>query len=228
MLSVVVIVVIGLGIRAGWSRWRARETVPLKSLLPEMTAPEHARHQVLLVHSEAGVRTEQRCLTRHTRSVAAACTARRGLVHRPAQGRGVCRLTASISQPAKAVSTSSRDAPPASHRHRLGPKASSSNVAQGLASAETPPLGETLFGIQTLEAADVKEEVERPQVGRWQPRHVADDVAEPIHAPILPSGRLDRGRHIVRSTASHPLRGRVVPPDAAGLLLALQTAKSWP
>jgi len=49
---------------------------------------------------------------------------------RPAVSAG---STASISQPAKAVSTSSRDAPPTSHRHRLGPKLSSSTVAPGLA-----------------------------------------------------------------------------------------------
>jgi uncharacterized membrane protein (DUF2068 family) len=55
---------------------------------------------------------------------------------RPAVSAG---STVSISQPAKAVSTSSCDAPPTSDRHRLGPKLSSSNVAPGLASAETPP-----------------------------------------------------------------------------------------
>src|SRR5262249_8173660 len=50
---------------------------------------------------------------------------------------------------------------------------------------------------QTLEAADVEEEIERPQVRRRQPRHVADDVAEPGCAPALRLCRLDRGRHVV-------------------------------
>ena len=48
------------------------------------------------------------------------------------------------------------------------------------------PLGETLSGVQTLEAADVEEEVERPPGG---PGHVTDDVAEPGCARRRPTGR---------------------------------------
>jgi hypothetical protein len=45
----------------------------------------------------------------------------------------------------------------------LGPKLSSSTVAAGLASAQIPcPWKDA---VQTLKAADVKEEVERPRVG---------------------------------------------------------------
>src|SRR5580693_4811612 len=58
-------------------------------------------------------------------------------------------------------------------------------------------LGETLSGVQALEAADVEEEAERPQAGRRQPRHVANDVAEPGRVPALGRCRLDRGRHVV-------------------------------
>jgi hypothetical protein len=87
-------------------------------------------------------------------------------------------------------------------------------VAPGLASAVTPfPWRQTLSGVQTLEAANVEEEVEHAQVCRRQPRHVADDVAEPVHTPALRCRRLDRGRHVVDAYGLPPsareLRGEL-------------------
>jgi hypothetical protein len=46
-------------------------------------------------------------------------------------------------------------------------------VGQG---RDTVALRVTLLGIETLEAADVEEEVERAQIGRRQVRHVPHDV----------------------------------------------------
>src|SRR5262249_40363430 len=126
---------------------------------------------------------------------------------------------ASISQPAKAVSTSSCDAPSTSHRHRLGP---SSAAARGPGAGQrrhTFPLGQALFGVQTLETADVQEEDERPQAGRRPPRHVADDIAQPGHPPALRRCRLDRGRHVVDAHGLPP------PPRQLGGVLTAAAAQ---
>ena len=123
--------------------------------------------------------------------------ARRGLVHRPAQACDVPGSTASISQPAKAVWTSSCEAPPTSDRHRLGPKLSSSTVAPGLASAETPsPWDKHCPASRPWKQPMSRKKSNVPRRGR-QLRHVADDVAEPGRAPVLGCCRLDRGRHVV-------------------------------
>jgi hypothetical protein len=58
VLGVVVIVAIGLGIWAGWSRWRAREQPSAEEHAPRGHNSQHTRHQVLLVHSEAGLRRQ--------------------------------------------------------------------------------------------------------------------------------------------------------------------------
>jgi hypothetical protein len=72
----------------------------------------------------------------------------------------------SISQPAKAAWTSACDARPASRLRRLGPKLSSSKVARGLASAETPSSSDGHCpASRPLEAADAGEEAERPEPG---------------------------------------------------------------
>ena len=91
---------------------------------------------------------------------------RRGLVHRPAQARGVRRLDREHS-PAREggldlLLRCAFDQPPpparaeAQHQH-CGP-----GVGQR---GDTFALGQALPGVQALDAADVKEEAERPQAG---------------------------------------------------------------
>lgn len=52
------------------------------------------------------------------------------------------------------------------------------------------------FGVEALEAADVEEEVERPEVG-GQVCHVPDDVGDALC--FTAPGRLDRGRDVVNA-----------------------------
>jgi len=91
---------------------------------------------------------------------------RRGLVHRPAQAGGVRRLDRE-HLPAREGGfdlllrcASDQRPPPAraeAQQQQCGPGAGQLR--------DTFPLGQTLSGVQTLEAADVEEEVERPP--RW-------------------------------------------------------------
>ena len=121
---------------------------------------------------------------------------RGGLVHRPAQARGVgglgCEHLPAREGGLDLLLRCAFDQPPPSARAEAEQQQGGPGVGQG---RDTVSLGVTLSGVQTLEAADVEEEIERPQVCRRQPRHVADDVAEPGCASALRLCRLDRGRY---------------------------------
>src|SRR5215813_11868620 len=90
---------------------------------------------------------------------------RRGLVHRPAQARGVRRLDRE-HLPAREggldlLSRCAPDQPPPPARAEAQQQHGGPRVGKR---TDTSPQGKTLFGVQPLGAADVEEEVERPQV----------------------------------------------------------------
>ena len=91
---------------------------------------------------------------------------RRGLVHRPTQARGVRRLDREHS-PAREggldlLLRCAFDQPPPPARAEAQQQQGGPRVGKR---ADPFRLRQTLPGVQALEAADVKEEAERPQAG---------------------------------------------------------------
>src|SRR4029453_13234151 len=106
-------------------------------------------------------------------------------------------FTESISQPGKATSTSALDTPPTTERILVGPKASISSVAAGLASAETPrPSARRCSEFRPWKQPTSKKKLNVPRSG-------ARSVTSPT-TKVAPETLLRLAASIARGTLSTP------------------------